>query len=69
MYQETLSLVSLENLRGLGTVLAFIAFGAICAWAYSSKRRDDFEQAANLPFADETVDLAQERSSRKEKAS
>ncbi|HET8710597.1 MAG TPA: cbb3-type cytochrome c oxidase subunit 3 [Spongiibacteraceae bacterium] len=45
--------MTLEFLRSLGTVLAFIAFISICVWAYSSKRRDDFEQAANLPFADE----------------
>ncbi len=46
---------TLEILRSLGTVLAFGAFVAICLWAYSSKRRDDFEQAANLPFADEHI--------------
>lgn len=46
-------MVSLETLRGISTVLALIAFIAICLWAYSSKRRDEFEQAANLPFADE----------------
>ncbi|MFT3930206.1 MAG: cbb3-type cytochrome c oxidase subunit 3 [Spongiibacteraceae bacterium] len=45
--------MSIETLRSLGTVLAFGAFIAICIWAYSSKRRHDFEQAANLPFADE----------------
>lgn len=44
--------MSLEILRSLATVLAFAAFIAICVWAYSRNRRDDFEQAANLPFAD-----------------
>ena len=47
------SLVSIDVLRGLGTVLAFVAFIAICLWAYSRNRRADFEQAANLPFADD----------------
>lgn len=53
MMFETASLLSLETLRGLGTVLAFVAFIAICLWAYSRNRRADFDQAANLPFADE----------------
>ena len=56
----SLPFISLETLRGLGTVLAFVAFIAICLWAYSRNRRDDFEQAANLPFADEE---AQEKKS------
>jgi cytochrome c oxidase cbb3-type subunit IV len=46
-------LVSIETLRSLSTVLAFAAFIAVCVWAYSKKRHHDFEQAANLPFADE----------------
>ena len=43
----------LDMFRGLGTVFAFIAFIAICLWAYSSKRKEDFEEAANLPFVDD----------------
>ena len=46
-------LFSIETLRSLSTVLAFAAFIAICVWTYSGKRRGDFEQAAQLPFADE----------------
>lgn len=42
-----------EFLHGLGTVTALIAFGAICAWAFSSRRKADFDQAAQLPFADD----------------
>jgi cytochrome c oxidase cbb3-type subunit IV len=45
--------MSLELLRNLGTVSAFIAFIAVCVWAYSSKRKADFDVAAQLPFADE----------------
>ena len=54
------SLVSLETLRGLGTVSAFVAFTAVCLWAYSSKRREAFEEAAMLPFADEATHLSRE---------
>lgn len=54
------SLVSIDTLRSLGTVLAFVAFIAISLWAYSRNRRDDFEQAANLPFADDSNDVPRE---------
>ena len=47
--------MTLEFLRNISTVLALIAFIAICAWAYSKNRRDDFDKAANLPFADEAL--------------
>ncbi len=33
------------------TVLTFLAFLGIVAWAYSSRRRLAFEEAANAPFA------------------
>ena len=33
------------------TVLAFVGFLGVIAWAYSKRRRDAFEQAANAPFA------------------
>lgn len=46
---------SIETLRSVSTVLAFTAFIAICLWAYSRKRKDDFDEAANLPFADEHI--------------
>jgi cytochrome c oxidase cbb3-type subunit IV len=33
------------------TVLTFLAFLGIVAWAYSGRRRCAFEEAANAPFA------------------
>ena len=33
------------------TVLAFVAFIGIVLWAFSGRRRRDFEEAANAPFA------------------
>ena len=33
------------------TVLAFVAFIGIVLWAYSSRRKQAFEEAANAPFA------------------
>ena len=35
----------------ISTVLAFLAFIGIVAWAYSRRRKRDFEEAANAPFA------------------
>lgn len=40
-------------LRGLGTVVVFIAFIGVVFWAYNSKRKSGFDEAANLPFADD----------------
>ncbi|MET1076429.1 MAG: cbb3-type cytochrome c oxidase subunit 3 [Pseudomonas sp.] len=41
-------------LRGLGTVVVFVAFIALVLWAYNGKRQKSFDDAANLPFADKT---------------
>ena len=40
-------------IRGIGTAVVFIAFIGVVLWAYSSKRKSSFDEAANLPFADE----------------
>ena len=45
--------MDINTLRGLATVFAMVAFIGICIWAYSKKRKADFDEAANLPFADE----------------
>lgn len=45
--------MDINDLRGLSTLFLFIAFVGLCIWAYSSKRRKSFDEAANLPFADE----------------
>ncbi|SDJ50709.1 cbb3-type cytochrome oxidase subunit 3 [Billgrantia gudaonensis] len=39
--------------RGIITGLLILAFLGITAWAYSRRRKPDFDEAANLPFADE----------------
>ena len=46
-----------SSLEGVGTVLAFIAMISIFVWAFSKDRKQDFDEAANLPFADEQNDL------------
>jgi cytochrome c oxidase cbb3-type subunit 4 len=40
----------INTLRSLATVVSFITFIGIIAWAYSGRNAADFEKAANLPF-------------------
>lgn len=50
-----------DFLSGLGTVLAMLAFIGICLWAYSSRNKARFEEAALLPFADEDISKLDDR--------
>ena len=45
--------MTLDLLRGLGTIAALLAFCGICLWAWSGQRKRDFDAAAQLPFADD----------------
>ncbi len=45
--------MDINTLRGLSTILVMIVFVGICLWAYSKSKKRDFDDAANLPFADE----------------
>ena len=47
------SRIDIGTLRGLGTLLVMIAFVSVTLWAYSGRNKARFEEAANLPFADE----------------
>jgi cytochrome c oxidase cbb3-type subunit 4 len=44
--------------RGIFTAVMFLLFIGICAWAWSSKRKQDFDEAAQLPLQDEPPDGA-----------
>lgn len=35
------------------TVIVFVSFIGIVFWAFSGRNKQKFEEAANLPFADE----------------
>ena len=39
-----------NTLRAMATVLSFMTFIGIVAWAYSRRNAADFEEAARLPF-------------------
>lgn len=42
--------LDINSLRSLATVVSFLTFIGIVAWAYSRRKAADFEKAANLPF-------------------
>ncbi|MEY4589310.1 MAG: hypothetical protein RL497_1386 [Pseudomonadota bacterium] len=48
--------LDINFLRSLSPVFVMIAFAGVCWWAYSPSRRKQFDEAANLPFADESQD-------------
>jgi cytochrome c oxidase cbb3-type subunit IV len=47
----------LNTWRSLVTVLSFAGFLAIVAWAFSRRNQHSFDEAANLPFQDESPEL------------
>jgi cytochrome c oxidase cbb3-type subunit 4 len=40
----------MDDVRIALTVISFLVFVGIGIWAYSRRRRRDFDEAANLPF-------------------
>ena len=58
--------MDINDLRGLSTLFMLIAFLGLCFWAYSSKRKTTFDEAANLPFADEDMNRRSQRGGDKE---
>lgn len=47
--------MDINTLRGLSTLFILLAFIGLVVWAYSSKRKKGFDEAANLPFADDDL--------------
>ena len=45
--------ITLNDLRSVHTLLAFLVFVGITAWAWSAKRKVAFEEAARLPLEEE----------------
>jgi len=45
--------VDINDLRSIVTLLLFVAFIGIVAWAWSRRNKTRFDEAARLPFADE----------------
>ncbi|MBA6412561.1 cbb3-type cytochrome c oxidase subunit 3 [Parahaliea sp. F7430] len=47
--------MDINDLRGLSTLFLMLSFIGLCIWAYSGKQRESFNQAAQLPFADDEM--------------
>lgn len=47
--------MDINDLRGISTAFLMFAFIGLCFWAYSRKRKKAFDEAANIPFADEEL--------------
>lgn len=45
--------MDINDLRSIATLLLFLAFIGIVAWAYSSKRKQAFDEAAALAVGDD----------------
>lgn len=45
--------MDLNDFRVVATVLVTIAFLAVTWWAFSPRRKKQFDEAAQLPFADD----------------
>ena len=45
--------MDIDLIRGILTVIIFIAFIGIWAWAWSSRRKTDFDASAALPLEDD----------------
>ncbi|WP_025820357.1 CcoQ/FixQ family Cbb3-type cytochrome c oxidase assembly chaperone [Shewanella marina] len=41
--------------QGISTLVVMITFVGIFAWAYSKRRKKQFDEAANLIFSDEEI--------------
>ena len=52
---EIMSEMSSGMIRGLGTVVVFVAFVGLTLWVFNSKRNPEFAEARLLPFADEPL--------------
>ena len=46
--------MDINVLRAIVTVIGLTLFVALWVWAWSRRRKADFEEAAHLPFADST---------------
>ncbi len=57
--------MGIMDMRVVITVVSFIVFLLIVWWAYSGRQKNRFDEAANLPFADDEM---QERTVEKQQA-
>jgi len=51
--------MDINDWRSIVTVVSLLTFIGIVAWVYGGRRKKRFDEAANLPFAEEDVDRAE----------
>ena len=47
--------MDINLLRSLVTVVSLVSFVGIVVWAFGTGRRERFDEAAHLPFADDEI--------------
>jgi cytochrome c oxidase cbb3-type subunit 4 len=47
--------MDVNELRAIITTVSFLLFLVIVFWAYSSRQKGRFDEAANLPFSDDEM--------------
>ncbi|MDR2306532.1 MAG: cbb3-type cytochrome c oxidase subunit 3 [Paucimonas sp.] len=45
--------MDIGTIRGLGTVVVLVAFVGLALWVFNPRRKKDFDEATQLPFADD----------------
>ena len=53
--------MDLNDLRSAVTVLSLLVFVGILVWTYSSRRREAFAAAAQLPFVEASLGVVEEK--------
>jgi cytochrome c oxidase cbb3-type subunit 4 len=51
--------MDIGTVRGLVTLFVMLAFIGLVFWAYSKRRKADFDEMANLPFHEHPSDKEQ----------
>ncbi len=54
--------MDINDLRAMVTVLSFLAFIGIVWWAYSSRRKAAYDEAARMPLDDDDMPAHERRS-------
>jgi cytochrome c oxidase cbb3-type subunit 4 len=51
--------MDIGTIRGLVTLLLMLAFIGLVVWAYSKRRKKDFDEMAQMPFREHPTDKDQ----------
>lgn len=54
------------TVRGIVVIVLIVAFVTLTIWAYSKRRKPGFDEAANLPFADQDAPMSHAASARRD---